>query len=483
MNTSRNLTMVMDFYELTMAQVYFENNMNKDTEAVFDYFYRRNPDEGGYAIFAGLEQVIDYIQNLHFSEGDIAYLRSLNTFSEAFLAYLAQFKFNGDLYAFKEGSVIFPNEPIVRVKAKVIEAQLIETALLLALNHQTLIATKANRIVEAAQGAKVYELGARRAHNFDAANFGARAAYIGGVDASANVFAGLEFQMPIIGTMAHSFVQSFESEYEAFMAYAKVYPHHTVLLLDTYNTIESGLMNAIRIHEEFLVPQGSRLKGVRIDSGDIAYLSKKIRKILDEHQMQDVQIVASNSFDEYIIQSLLLQGAKIDIFGVGENLVTSKSSPVFGGVYKLSAFVHEQMEIPKIKISENIAKLTNPGFKNLVRLYDLEGKAIADLMSLQDEVLDASNDLTICHPVNAWKRKVLEGGTYRIEEVLHPIFKQGALVYTRPSLDEIRAHKAQSLASIWEEIRRFKYPQVYFVDVSERLFALKSEMIKKISEK
>ncbi|MGL5541384.1 MAG: nicotinate phosphoribosyltransferase [Erysipelotrichaceae bacterium] len=477
MASFENHTMVMDFYELTMAQVYFNENLNLDAEAVFDLFYRKNPDEGGYAIFAGLEQVVHYIRNLRFGEQEIAYLRSLDTFSDAFLEYLAQFRFTGDLYAVPEGTIVFPNEPLVRVKAKMIEAQLIETALLLAVNHQTLIATKANRIVEAANGAKVFELGARRAHNFDAANFGARAAYIGGVDASATVYAGQHFSLPVVGTMAHSFVQTFPSEYEAFLAYAKTYPNNCTLLLDTYNTLESGLKNAIRIAKEVLEPQGHRLKGVRIDSGDIAYLSKKIRKILDENQMQDTAIVASNSFDEYIIKSLINQGAKIDIFGVGENLVTSKSSPVFGGVYKLAALIQKDQIIPKIKISENIAKLTNPGYKKLYRIYDAEQRAIADLMTSVEEEIDPSKPLKIFHPVNTWKSKTLPAHSYLIEELHVPIFIAGELVYELPSLEAIRAHRAASMASMWDEIKRFEYPQTYFVDLSETLLKLKLDMM------
>ncbi|MGL5977385.1 MAG: nicotinate phosphoribosyltransferase [Erysipelotrichaceae bacterium] len=473
----RNLSMVMDFYELTMSQVYFNHDMNLEHEAVFDLFYRKNPDDGGYAIFAGLQQVVDYIQNLHFSADDIAYLRSLGTFSEPYLTYLAQFRFTGDLYAQKEGSVVFPNEPLLRIKAKMIEAQLIETALLLAINHQTLIATKANRIVSAASGAQVIELGARRAHNFDAANYGARAAYIGGVHASATTFAGEHFNLPIVGTMAHSYVQSFPSEYEAFVAYAATFPDNTVLLLDTYNTIESGLVNAIRIAKEYLEPQGKRLKGVRIDSGDIAYLSKKIRKILNENNMEDCNIVASNAFDEYIIQSLIKQGAQIDVYGVGENLVTSKSSPVFGGVYKLAALVHSDGILPKIKISENIVKLTNPGYKNLWRIYDNDNRAIADLMSGVEETIDACQDLKICHPVNVWKHKTLKAGEYRLEPLLQPVFTRGTLVYEAPSLEAIRAHREASLASMWDEIKRFEYPQVYFVDLSESLLELKMKLI------
>lgn len=473
----QNLTMCLDLYELTMAQVYFDNNLNLEVEAVFDYFYRRNPDDAGYSIFAGLEQFIKYVEDLNFSEEEIIYLRSLNKFSESFLAYLAQFKFSGEIYALKEGSVMFPNEPIVRVKAKIIEAQIIETALLLTLNHQSLIATKANRIVKAANGAQVLELGARRAHNFDAANYGARASYIGGVDASATLYAGMHFNLPVVGTMAHSFVQSFASEYEAFKTYAKTYPENTLLLLDTYNTIESGLVNAIKVHYDVLVPMGYRLKGVRIDSGDIAALSKKIRKILDAEGLEDVKIVASNSFDEHLINSLNSQNAKIDIYGVGENLVTSKSTPVFGGVYKLAALLKDNEETPKIKISENIVKLTNPGYKKLYRFYDNENKALVDYICRYDEVIDPSQDIKICHPVNAWEYKILKANTYQVEELLVPIFKDGKLVYDLPTLEEIRAHREYSLNTIRDEVKRFEYPQTYYVDLSEKLFKLKTQML------
>ncbi len=473
----QNLTMCLDLYELTMAQVYFDNNLNLEVEAVFDYFYRRNPDDAGYSIFAGLEQFIKYVEDLNFSEEEIIYLRSLNKFSESFLAYLAQFKFSGEIYALKEGSVMFPNEPIVRVKAKIIEAQIIETALLLTLNHQSLIATKANRIVKAANGAQVLELGARRAHNFDAANYGARASYIGGVDASATLYAGMHFDLPVVGTMAHSFVQSFASEYEAFKTYAKTYPENTLLLLDTYNTIDSGLVNAIRVHYDVLVPMGYRLKGLRIDSGDIAALSKKIRKILDAEGLEDVKIVASNSFDEHLINSLNSQNAKIDIYGVGENLVTSKSTPVFGGVYKLAALLKDNEETPKIKISENIVKLTNPGYKKLYRFYDNENKALVDYICRYDEVIDPSQDIKICHPVNAWEYKILKANTYQVEELLVPIFKDGKLVYDLPTLEEIRAHREYSLNTIRDEVKRFEYPQTYYVDLSEKLFKLKTQML------
>lgn len=473
----RNLSLVMDFYELTMSQCYF-NSEAKDRVAVFDLFYRRNPDNGGFSIFAGLEEVIGYIQNLHFTDDDIAYLDSLHKFSQPFLDYLRHFIFTGDIYAIPEGTPVFPYEPLVRVKANIIEAQLIETALLLAINHQTLIATKANRIVRAAKGRAVMEFGARRAHNFDAATYGARAAFIGGVTGTATTYAGEKFDIPALGTMAHSFVQSFDSEYEAFKCYAETYPNSCTVLLDTYDTLKSGLPNAVRVAKEVLEPAGHRLAGVRIDSGDIAYLSKKIRKVLDEADMQDCGIVASNSFDEYIIKSLIEQGAQINSFGVGENMICSRSTPVFGGVYKMSALFDGDQVIPKIKVSENVEKLTNPGFKNLYRIYDKEsGKALADLMTLADEVLNEDEDLTIYHPMNTWKHKTLEKGTYEIRDLLVPIILNGQLVYEAPKLSEIRDYAKAQLDTLWDEIFRFEYPQTYYVDLSKKLLDLKLRML------
>lgn len=473
----RNLSLVMDFYELTMSQCYF-NSGDLNKEVVFDLFYRCNPDGGGYALFSGLEQVIGYIQNLHFTSEDIDYLRSLNKFSEEFLDYLRHFIFTGDIYAVPEGTPVFPYEPLVRVKAKIIEAQLLETALLLAINHQTLIATKASRIVRSAQGRAVMEFGARRAHNFDAANYGARAAFIGGVIGSATTYAGEKFGIPVLGTMAHSFVQSYENEYEAFRSYAMTYPDSCTVLLDTYDTLKSGLPNAIKVAKEVLEPMGYRMAGVRIDSGDIAYLSKKIRKELDRVGMQDCKIVASNSFDEYIIKSLIDQGAQIDSFGVGENMICSRSTPVFGGVYKMSAVRNEDEWLPKIKISENVEKITNPGYKNLYRIYDKEsGKAIADLMALHDEQLDESKDLTIYHPMNSWKNKTIMGGSYHIQSLLKPIFIDGKLVYDVPTLNEIKEYANQELSYLWDEIFRFEYPQIYYVDVTQKLLDLKLKML------
>lgn len=477
---ARNLSMCMDFYELTMSQCYF-NSDAKDKIVSFDLFYRKNPDNGGYAVFAGLEEIIGFIQNLHFSDEDIAYLRSLHTFSEPFLDYLRHFIFTGDVYAVKEGTPVFPYEPLIRVRARLIEAQILETAMLLVVNHQTLIATKAKRIVRAAQGRAIMEFGARRAHNFDAANYGARAAYISGAAGTATTYAGQKFDIPVLGTMAHSFIQSFDSEYEAFLAYAKTFPNSCTVLLDTYDTLRSGLPNAIRLAKEYLEPNGYRLAGVRIDSGDMAYLSKKIREALNANGMNDTKIVVSNSLDEYLIQSLISQGAQIDSMGVGENLVCSKSTPVFGGVYKLSSVMENGEMIPKIKISENIEKVTNPGFKKLYRIYDKEsGKAIADLMTLYEEQIDSEKDLTIYHQMNTWKNKTLKGGSYTLRDLLEPIFIDGKLVYDVPKLQEIRSYSESEFAKLWDEVLRFEYPQVYYVDLSERLLKLKLSMLEDI---
>lgn len=477
---ARNLSLCMDFYELTMSQCYF-NSDQKDKIVSFDLFYRKNPDEGGYALFAGLEEIIGYVQNLHFEDSDIEYLRSLGSFNEEFLDYLRHFIFTGDIYAVREGTPVFPYEPLIRVRAKLIEAQIIETAMLLVVNHQTLIATKAKRIVKAAQGRAIMEFGARRAHNFDAANYGARAAYIAGVAGTATTYAGKQFDIPVLGTMAHSFIQSYEHEYDAFLAYAKTYPKACTVLLDTYDTLRSGLPNAIRVAKEYLEPNGYHLAGVRIDSGDMAYLSKQIRKALDKADMKDTKIVVSNSLDEYLIQSLIQQGACIDSMGVGENLVCSKSSPVFGGVYKLSSVFENDMMIPKIKVSENIEKVTNPGFKNLYRIYDKESNmAIADLMTLYDEVLDTQKDVTIYHQMNSWKNKTIKGGTYTCVSLLQPIFVDGKLVYDVPSLEAIRTYSKQEFTHIWDEILRFEYPQVYYVDVSKKLLDLKVSMLEDV---
>lgn len=476
----RNLSLVMDLYELTMSQCYF-NDPNANKIVTFDLFYRKNPDNGGFSIFCGLEQMIGYIQNLHFKDEDIEYLRSTNQFTEEFLNYLRHFIFTGDIYAIKEGTVVFPNEPLVRVKAKMIEAQLIETALLLALNHQTLIATKAQRVKLAAKGRKVMEFGARRAHNFDAAYYGSRASYIGGVDCSATVFAGKKFGIPVVGTMAHSFVQSYENEYEAFLTYAKNYPNNCIVLLDTYDTLNSGLKNAIRLEKEYLVPNGYHLKGVRIDSGDIAYLSAQIRKELDANDMQNCSIVASNSLDEYLIKSLIEQGAQIDSFGVGENLIVSKSSPVFGGVYKLSSIIEGDTIIPKIKLSENIEKMTNPGFKDLYRIYDKETHMMrADVMSVHGEEINSQKDLTIYHPNNMWQYKTFYKDEYYVEELLKPIFIKGNLVYDVPSINQIREYCQDQLNHLWPQYKRFEYPHVYKVSLTKQLLDIKTKLVSEL---
>ena len=477
MKDGRNLSLVMDFYELTMSQVYMNNQ--KDEEVVFDLFYRRNPDNGGFAIFAGLNQIIEYIQDLRFDPEQIEYLRSLHQFSDEFLDYLADFRFTGDLWSVPEGTPVFPYEPLIKVRAPLIQAQLVETALLLAVNHQTLIATKARRIVQAAKGKAVMEFGARRAHNFDSSIEGARAAYIAGVAGSATTEAGMKFGIPVLGTMAHSFVQSFDTEYDAFLEYARTYPQACTVQIDTYNTLKSGLENAIRVAKEYLEPNGYRLKGVRIDSGDMAYLSKKIRRRLDEEGMQDCAIVVSNSLDEYLIESLVdRQGAKIDSYGVGENMIVSKNSPVFGAVYKMSALEEDGQMIPKIKISENEEKITNPGDKTVYRIYNLEdGKAIADLITLADEVIDPHQGLTVYHPMNKWKNKIIEADTYEVRELMVPIFQNGELVYKEPSLVGIRDYCAREQETLWDEIKRFSNPQEYYVDLSEKLLDLKLDMI------
>lgn len=476
----RNLSLVMDFYELTMSQCYF-NSEQRHRVVTFDLFYRKNPDNGGYAVFAGLEEIIGYVQNLHFEDEDIVYLQGLHKFSDEFLDYLRHFIFTGDIYAVKEGTPVFPYEPLVRVKANIIDAQLIETAMLLCINHQTLIATKARRIVKAADGRAIMEFGARRAHNFDAANYGARAAYIGGVMGTATTYAGQKFGMPVLGTMAHSFVQSFEHEYDAFLAYAKTYPDSCTVLLDTYNTLKSGLVNAIKVAKDYLEPNGYRMQGVRIDSGDMAYLSKKIRKALDDAGMQDCNIVVSNSLDEYLIQSLIQQGAQINSMGVGENLVCSKSSPVFGGVYKMSSVFVDGNMVPKIKVSENVEKVTNPGYKDLYRIYDKEsGKAIGDIMTIHGEIIDPNKDITIYHQMNSWKNKTIPAGSYHIKDLLEPIFENGKLVYDAPDLKDIRAYSEHEFSCMWDEVLRFEYPQIYYVDLSKQLLDLKLKMLEDI---
>ncbi|MBR6727447.1 MAG: nicotinate phosphoribosyltransferase [Clostridia bacterium] len=477
-NISRNLTMLVDYYELTMGNGYFRKDM-KDKIAYFDVFYRSNPDDGGYAIVAGLEQVVEYINDLHFDSEDINYLRGRGCFEEDFLDYLRGFHFTGDIWAVPEGTVVFPGEPLLTVRAPAIEAQFIETYILMMMNHQSLIATKAARITRAAKGRTVSEFGSRRAQGADAAILGARAAYIGGVNGTACAIADTAFGVPASGTMAHSWVQMFDSEYEAFKAYCEIYPNDATLLVDTYNVLESGVPNAIRVFKEILVPKGITKFAVRIDSGDIAYLSGKIRKMMDDAGLTGCRIVASNSLDEYIIRGLIHQGAQIDAFGVGERLITAKSAPVFGGVYKLCAVEDAEGNItPKIKLSENVGKITTPHFKKVYRLYDREnGKAEADLLCVYDESVDDTKPLEIFDPDNTWKTKTLTN--FKAEELQVPIFKNGTQVYELPTIEEIRAHCKASLESMWDEVKRFENPHNYYVDLSQKLWDLKYGMIKK----
>lgn len=471
----RNLTMVMDFYELTMSNGYFREQ-DRDSRVAFDVFFRKNPDGGGYSIFAGLEQIIEYIQDLHFDEEDIEYLRQQNIFEEDFLDYLSAFHFQGDMYAFPEGTIMYPNEPVITVVAPLIDAQLVETAILLQVNHQSLIATKASRIVRAAQGRAVSDFGARRAHNMDAAVYGARAAYIGGVGGTATVLSGQLFDMPVGGTMAHSWVMYYEDEFTAFQKYAETYPDATVLLVDTYDVLKSGVPNAIRVAKEVLEPAGKRLKGVRIDSGDLAYLSKKARKMLDEAGLSDCQIVASNSLDEYTITSLIEQGGKIDSFGVGERLITSKSEPVFGAVYKIAAVERDGVYQPRIKVSENVEKITNPGLKKVYRVYDETGKAVADLIGRHDEEIDMGEPFRYIDPVAPWRQRTFDHCTCK--ELQIPIFKDGRLLYELPSLDEIREYvRNQMEEEMWTEEQRFENPHVHYLDMTPNYYDMKMELL------
>lgn len=474
----RNLSMLVDFYEFTMSNGYFKNDL-KDKIVYFDMFFRRNPDNAGFAIIAGIEQVIEYIKGLKFNENDIEYLRKRKLFSEEFLEYLLDFKFTGDIYAIEEGTPIFPNEPLLTIKAKVIEAQLIETMLLLTINHQSLIATKASRVKRAANGREVLELGARRSQGYDAAIYGARAAYIGGVDGTANTIADEIFKVKAVGTMAHSWIQLFGDEYKAFETYAKTYPDNCILLIDTYNVLKSGIINAIKVYKNVLKPQGKMLKAVRLDSGDLAYLSKEVRKILNINGLEECKIIASNSLDEYIISDLMSQGACIDIFGVGERLITAKSEPVFGGVYKLVAVEEDGKIISRIKISENIEKVTNPGYKAVWRLFDKENnKAIADVLTLADETIDDSKEYEIFDPIHTWKRKIIKN--YYAKKLQVPIFINGECVYKTPRLEEIKEYSLAQVKSLWDEVKRFNNPQSYYVDLSERLWNLKNDMIKNL---
>ena len=471
----RNISMVMDMYELTMTNGYFNQGMG-NTLVVFDVFYRNNPDNAGFAIFAGLEQVIEYIKNLHFSKEDIEYLRSKNLFTEEFLEYLLHYKFRGDIYAMPEGTIMYPNEPILTVVAPLIDAQLIETTILLEINHQSLIATKTNRIVRVAGGKPVTDFGARRAHNVDAAVYGARAAYIGGAVGTATVLAGQMFDIPISGTMAHSWVMSFDSEYEAFAAYAKSYPDATVLLVDTYDVLKSGVPNAIKVAKEILEPMGKRLKGIRLDSGDLAYLSKAARKQLDKAGLTDCIIVASNGLDEYTIASLNRQGAMIDSYGVGERLITSSTTPVFGAVYKLVAVIGKDAIIPKIKISETAEKITNPGIKDIYRVYDEEGKAVADYLTIKGEAIDPTKPVRYIDPVKYWKNRSFENCTFKLLQ--QPIFQNGELVYEIPKLSDVRDYVRHQLENeIWEEEQRFENSHPHYLDMSPAMFELKMSLL------
>lgn len=476
-----NLTMLTDFYEITMANGYFQNGL-KDKIAYFDMFFRKVPDGGGFAIMAGLEQVIRYLEALHFDDADIDYLRSKGLFDEEFLAYIRNFKFSCDVWAVREGTPVFPNEPIVTVRGPIIEAQLVETMILLTINHQSLIATKANRIVRAAQGRGVLEFGSRRAHGYDGAIFGARAAYIGGCIGSACTIAERDFNIPATGTMAHSWVQMFPKEIDAFRAYARIYPDNCLLLVDTYNVLKSGIPNAIKVFQEEVVARGYRPKGIRIDSGDITYLSQRSRKMLDEAGFPDCKIVASNSLDEYIIRDILVQGAKVDLFGVGERLITSKSEPVFGGVYKLVAVEEEGRVVPKIKISENVGKITNPGSKQLWRLFEREtGKAIADVLTLADEIIDDSKPYLIFDPEHTWKRMTVRN--FRAKKLLTKIFDRGVCIYESPDLKTIKDYCQEQVGTLWDAVVRFENPHNYYVDLSAGLWEVRERLLLEFSAK
>ena len=465
-----NLTLLTDFYELTMANGYFRSP-NRDNEAVFDMFFRKVPDNGGFAIMAGVEQLVKYMNELHFTDEDIEYLRKRN-FTEDFLEYLKSFEFKCDVWAIPEGTPIFPHEPIVTVKGPLIQAQFVETFLLLAINHQSLIATKANRIVRAAQGRPIMEFGTRRAQGASAAIFGARASYIGGCVGTACTIADRDYGVVALGTMAHSWVQSFDSEYEAFYKYTEMYPDNATLLIDTYNVLKSGLPNAIRVFKELKPAK----MGIRIDSGDITYLTRRCREVLDENGLQDCKIVISNSLDEYIIRDVLLEGAQIDSFGVGERLITSKSEPVFGGVYKLAAIERDGELVPKMKISENVEKITNPGFKKVYRIYDKEtDKALADVITLRDETIPEQESYEIFDPNAIWKKKKLTN--YYVRDLQVQLFDRGKCVYELPSLAEIKAYCKDQIGTLWSETKRFENPQTYYVDLSDKLWNLKNKMI------
>lgn len=472
----QNLTMLTDFYELTMANGYFQSGSVGEGIAYFDMFYRKVPDGGGYAIMAGLEPLIEYLKSLHFTEEDIAYLRDTNLFCEEFLEYLRNFKFSCDVWSVPEGTPVFPHEPILTVRGPVMQAQFIETMILLLINHQSLIATKASRIVRAAKGRPVLELGTRRAHGTAAAVYGARAAYIGGCAGTACAIADREYGIPAVGTMAHSWVQMYDSEYEAFKRYAEIYPDNCTLLVDTFNVLKSGVPNAIKVFKEMKPNK----MAIRIDSGDVAYLTKKARKMMDDAGLQDCAITVSNSLDEYIIRDVILEGAKIDSFGVGERLITAKSQPVFGGVYKLIALEKDGVIIPKIKISENIEKITNPGFKTLYRLYDKDNhKALADVMTLDGETIPEEDGYEIFDPNAIWKKKKLNN--FYAKNIRVQIFDKGECVYECPSIEEVKAYCQQQMDTLWDETLRFENPQTYYVDLSQKLWDMKSQLLEEMS--
>ncbi len=475
----QNLSMLLDLYEMTMSNGFFDSEY-RDTTVYFDMFFRRVPDNGGFAIMAGLDQLIEYFNDLSFSDEDIEYLRSLKLFSEEYLEYLRDFEFACDVWAVPEGTPIFPNEPIVTVRGPALQAFLVETMVLLTINHQSLIATKANRIVRAADGRAVLEFGARRAHSYDAAVYGARAAMIGGCAGTSCVKSAQDFSVPPSGTMAHSWVQLFDDEYSAFKAYAEKYPDSCLLLVDTYNVLKSGIPNAIRVFDEVLKPLGARPKGVRIDSGDITYLTKKCRKMLDDAGYPDCKIVVSNSLDEYLIRDMLVQGARVDSFGVGERLITASSEAVFGGVYKLAAVEKDGTVIPKIKVSENIAKITLPGIKIPWRLFDNEtGKAIADVITLNDEKIDDTKPYEIFDPVHTWKRKTVTNFTAKKLQV--KIMEKGKQVYNSPSVSELAAYCRGQVDTLWDEVKRFEKPHSYYIDLSQKLWDLRHELLHKLS--
>ena len=474
--TEKNLTMLTDFYEFTMAHGYFEKGM-ANRRAYFDMFFRRVPDGGGYAIMAGVQQLIEYFKSLHFTEDDLAYLRGRGCFSEAFLDYLRDFKFECDVWAVPEGTPVFPGEPLVTVAGPMIQAQFVETMVLLTINHQTLIATKASRITRAAQGRVVLEFGSRRAQGYDGAIYGARAAYIGGCHGTACVLADRDYHIPAGGTMAHSWVQMFDCEYDAFKAYADIYPDNCVFLVDTYNVLKSGVPNAIRVAREMIAETGVRPRGIRLDSGDIAYLSIRAREMLDEAGFPDMQIMASNSLDEYLVRDLITQGARIDSFGIGERLITSKSEPVFGGVYKLAAVENSGgCIVPKIKVSENVEKITTPHFKHVYRLFDNQtGKAVGDVITIHDETIDEKRPYTLFHPIHTWKQKIVTDFTARPLHV--QLFKKGRCVYKCPDIEQIRTYCAAELDTLWDQIKRFENPQTYFVDLSKNLWQVKNQLL------